>query len=121
MKNEPNTSQPDERDDLADPASWEFTDEPASPQRPPRAVVSVAFSRADFERVESYAREHGQKISEAIREAVLARVAGVAAAPITLSGGGSGSFFFERMPSHSAAPGAVTENESGFLVGGALP
>jgi len=39
-----------------------------------RAVVSVAFSRDDFERVSAWAEQVGKRTSEFIREAALERV-----------------------------------------------
>ena len=42
-----------------------------TPKRPPRAIVSVPFERADFERVERAAHEAGMPISRYIRERTL--------------------------------------------------
>ena len=75
---------------------WDFENaEKREPSRRPRAVVSVAFPREDFELVERRARKLGKKLSEFIREASLAR----AKSPepirpvITFGGMSSGSFF----------------------------
>jgi hypothetical protein len=61
--------------ELEDPSTWE---DEADSIRPPvkssRAVVSVAFARADFERVVAAAREQGLKTSEFIRRAALGDV-----------------------------------------------
>jgi hypothetical protein len=60
--------------ELQDPESWEDEVEPIRPPvKSPRAVVSVAFSRDDFEDVARYARQHGMKTSEFIRQAALER------------------------------------------------
>jgi len=40
----------------------------------PRAVVSVAFSRQDFERLTAYARRDGSTVSGAIRKVVLEQI-----------------------------------------------
>ena len=42
------------------------------PKRPPRAIVSVAFERAEFKKVEEAAKAAGVPISRYIREKVLA-------------------------------------------------
>ncbi len=58
-----------------DPDNWDFdrAGERAPVQRP-RAVVSVAFQRADYERVAETARRFNMRTSEYIREAALGRV-----------------------------------------------
>lgn len=60
---------------LEDPGEgdWENA-EVRMPEKAPRAVVSVAFDRGDFERIAAKARGLGEKTSEYIREAALARV-----------------------------------------------
>lgn len=61
--------------ELQDPASWEDgEDEVRPPVKAPRAVVSVAFARDDFQQVAEYARQHGMKTSEFIRHAALEHV-----------------------------------------------
>ena len=58
-----------------DPGQW---DDQAAEVRPPvnnpRAVVSVAFTREDFNRVSQHARALGMKTSEFIRKAALDRL-----------------------------------------------
>ena len=44
--------------------------------RPTRAVVSVAFSRADFDAIADDAERNGLRISEYIREAALRELRG---------------------------------------------
>lgn len=60
--------------ELQDPETWESTD---NDKRPPvkagRAVVSVAFSRSDFELVSEVARGNAMKTSEFIRNAAIRR------------------------------------------------
>jgi uncharacterized protein (UPF0264 family) len=76
--------EPGDMEDLMNPDSWDFsggdsrTNQAKSdpPRRAPRAVLSVAFQRADFEKVERYATEQGQKISEVVRNATMAYVSG---------------------------------------------
>jgi hypothetical protein len=62
----------DELTELQDPGNWEDEEDPVRPPvKSPRAIVSVAFSREDFERIAEHAREHGMKTSEYIRRAAL--------------------------------------------------
>ena len=62
----------EELEELQSAESWESTDETVEPSpRPARAIVSVAFSREDFETVAEFARQHGMKTSEFIRRAAL--------------------------------------------------
>ncbi len=60
--------------ELQDEESWDDEGEVRPAVKPQRAVVSVAFSRDDFERVATYARRHGMKTSEFIRNAALSEV-----------------------------------------------
>jgi hypothetical protein len=64
----------DESLQRAEEWDWERSTSRAAVKRP-RAVVSVAFSRDDFERLDEYASNHGMKLSELIRDAALARIA----------------------------------------------
>jgi hypothetical protein len=75
---------------LQDPETWDDNKAERKPgvQRP-RAVVSVAFSRDDFERVAQYAERNGFKVSEFIRESALAQVRTESqGATLVLSSGG---------------------------------
>lgn len=61
--------------ELQDPENWQDEEDADRPAvKAPRAVVSVAFSREDFEKVAAYAKRHGKKTSEVIRRAVLEQV-----------------------------------------------
>jgi len=60
--------------ELQDEESWDDEGEVRPAVKPQRAVVSVAFSRDDFERVATYARRHGMKTSEFIRRAALSQM-----------------------------------------------
>ena len=61
-----------ELQELQDPETWDFEQAERVPGgKAPRAVVSVAFSRPDFERVTHAAERAGQRTSEFIRRAVL--------------------------------------------------
>jgi hypothetical protein len=61
-----------ELEELQSAESWEETGETVGPSpKSARAIVSVAFSREDFETVAEYARQHGMKTSEFIRRAAL--------------------------------------------------
>ena len=65
----------EELEELQSAESWEGTDQTVQTVQPSskfaRAIVSVAFSREDFETVAEYARQHGMKTSEFIRLAAL--------------------------------------------------
>jgi hypothetical protein len=66
----------DELEALQNPENWEDEENPVRPPvKSPRAVVSVAFSREDFESIAAHAREHGMKTSEFIRRAALNQLA----------------------------------------------
>ena len=65
----------DELRELQDPASWDFDRaEARPPAKRPRAVVSVAFSREDYDRVTELARRSNMRTSEYIRAAALGHV-----------------------------------------------
>ncbi len=64
----------DELDELQDPEAWD-KGEVRPAVKSPRAIVSVAFAREDFERIADYATRHGMKTSEFIRRAALETVA----------------------------------------------
>lgn len=58
--------------ELQDPAAWDDESvEVLPPVKAPRAIVSVAFSRADLGQIAAYAQRHGMKLSEFIRKAAL--------------------------------------------------
>jgi hypothetical protein len=62
----------DELEELQNPETWEDVDAPVqSVTKPPRAIVSVAFSCEDFETIVEAAQQHGMKTSEFIRRATL--------------------------------------------------
>ncbi len=68
--------------ELQDPANWDYANVQRHPVvEKPRAVVSVALARADFERVSEYAARLGVPISRAIRDAVLEKIAAESPAP----------------------------------------
>ena len=61
-----------ELEELQDAESWEEAGAIVQPSgKAPRAVVSVAFPREDFERVVAQAQVAGMKTSEFIRQAAL--------------------------------------------------
>ena len=58
--------------ELQDPGTWDFAGAETHPGRKAaRAIVSVAFSREDFELVCSAAEKRGVKLSALIRSATL--------------------------------------------------
>lgn len=71
-----------ELEELQNADNWDFdTAEIRQPVKHPRAVVSVAFQREDFERVATLAQRHNMRMSEYIRKAALGGIAGVRPAP----------------------------------------
>src|SRR5881396_2104439 len=61
--------------ELQNPENWAFEAAERRPaRRGVRAIVSVAFTREDFERVAAAAEQLGKRTSEFIREAALGRV-----------------------------------------------
>jgi hypothetical protein len=104
-------------DDLRDPSRWDGqAAEAHAPVKGPRAVVSVAFSREDFNRVGEQARALGMRTSEFIRKAALNRLeAGPAQAPspgvrlirVSVKNGPSESSVEERGPSIAGRDFAV--------------
>ena len=99
----------DELDDLQNPENWDEGNV-RPPVKAPRAVVSVAFSREDFERIVAAARARGMKTSEFIRYAALAEAAGARqpSGPITVSGMAHTT---HPQPASRAAKATVSVNE----------
>lgn len=63
--------------DLENAENWDFEKaEKREPAKRARVVVSVPFSREDFERVATKAEELGKRTSEFIREAALDKATG---------------------------------------------
>lgn len=63
-----------EEREYQDPTSWEHGDDDRrEPVKNSRAIVSVAFSRPDFESVAEAARREGMRTSEFIRTAAIER------------------------------------------------
>jgi hypothetical protein len=61
-----------EREELQNPESWDWERGESRPGRKkPRAVVSVAFNRDDFETVAAFAERAGMKLSQFIRSAAI--------------------------------------------------
>ena len=65
------------------------------PVKPTRAIVSVAFSRSDFDELADHAERTGMKLSEFIREAALKQLHGEPR-PAAAVNGFSGSSFRPR-------------------------
>lgn len=80
-----------EERELDNPDNWgEGKIQEPRPERPARAVVSVAFSRDDFERIAARAEEEDKPLSAMIREIVLGTMPdGAAQAAFTVSIGGA--------------------------------
>ena len=83
--------------DLQNEGQWDFG---AAESRPgvsrPRAVVSVAFAREDFNKVAECAESHAKRVSEFIREAALEKVAS-SALPVFTSSTSGPSLFVTRV------------------------
>ena len=78
MSNKPENS--DEQSDM----DWSRANQQKTDRARSRAVVSVAFSRDDFERLDRHVERRGMRISEFIREAALDRMV-VEQSPVTIS------------------------------------
>ena len=77
---------PEEIQALENPDNWVLDDAEKKPAaKNPRAVLSVAFARAEFARVNTAAEQVGEKVSEFVRKGALERVERL---------GGAGSFQF---------------------------
>lgn len=81
----------DETQELEQPDNWDYDNaERRRPVRGARAVVSVAFSRADFEQVAAAAEHVGQRTSEFIRQAAMERANKLTGSATLTYSGGSG-------------------------------
>ena len=103
--------------ELKNPESWMFSEaEARTPTRPPRAVVSVAFSREDIAKLERHAKAQGLKLSQFIRDAALARIEqperGSRATFMSVGGPGHVIAYFEPAPASSAASGIQRDEPS---------
>ncbi len=88
-------------EELQKPENWDFDKSEEKPGRSQgRAVVSVSFSREDFNLVSQHAEMLGLKTSELIRNATLEQIT-------------SGTILIEGTPldSTKASWGALTEDE----------
>lgn len=98
---------------LQDPSEWDFDSaerRPASTSKGSRAVESVAFSREDFTIVCAAAEASGERTSQFIREAALARARGSLSPSVVSSYSGTVGFsFFRTLPS-------TTSRVSGLVV-----
>ncbi len=93
----------DELNELQSPDTWQGDGEVRSPVKSPRVIVSVGFSRDDFQRVAEYAHRAGMKTSEFIRTAAIERANGRARV-ISVSG----NVFTGQPPSYSSKPPVKT-------------
>lgn len=92
-----------ELDEVQHPETWTDEAEGARPAvKAPRAVVSVAFSRDDFQQVAASAKQHGMKTSEFIRRATLERVSSGQGQAVVVSI--SGAVRTATSPSFDARP-----------------
>ncbi len=65
-----------ELEEIQNPDNWDFEHaERGKRTRAPRAIVSVAFSREDFEKVGRCAEQLGMRTSEFIRDSAVTRAA----------------------------------------------
>lgn len=97
--------------DLESPEQWDF--ERAARRRSvraPRAVVSVAFRREDFELVAAAAERANMKLPEFIRTAALAAARGGQSEPRRLvidGASGAAVFYADRAPAYTELGSAV--------------
>lgn len=104
--------------ELGDPDNWDLDSEEIQvPSRPPRAVVSVAFSREDFERVAARADDQDKPLSSMIREIVMASLPNTKAA-FTVTIGGAEVAMGIAQAKESQATGAwqPAQHEGGTAV-----
>lgn len=92
---------------LQHPETWDFDKAEKRPAvKTPRVVVSVAFSRVDFDLVAESAATMGMRTSEFIRHAALERAGNQRQFSVQFSGGGWGaSFFVSTQPLVTVASG----------------
>ncbi len=90
-------------EEMQDPRNWEFDAERPERPRKARAVVSIAFSREDFEEMTEYARKAGVTLSELIRGAALDRIRRVAPLRVSFSSAGGATAYLGRVPSSTRA------------------
>jgi hypothetical protein len=98
-----------EQEELENPKTWDWERAETRPGRKkPRAVVSVAFKRDDFETVALCAERAQMRISEFIRSAVLDCAAGKNP-PVSVTGGSPGAGSVGYLPPPTASTRAGTQ------------
>ena len=71
------TKDDEELEGLRDPSNWDWESaERHSPTKSPGAVISVRFKGDDASRILACAQQHGQQVTDFIRDTVLERVDG---------------------------------------------
>jgi hypothetical protein len=104
--------------ELQNPRTWDWDRAEAHPGRKkPRAVVSVAFNRDDFETVALYAERAHMKVSEFIRSAALGCAEGkyLVVLPSAGSPGAGSTVTLFPPPSPTSAP-AFNEEYTGTVI-----
>ena len=104
--------------ELESAEEWDLENaELVRPEKKARAVVSVAFSRADHDRVAKSAEELGTKISTYIRQAALEKASGQTKARTSnwTVGSPSGSVMITAEPT-SGTRGAPVTQEPALIV-----
>ena len=92
---------------LHDPDSWDWEHaQSRAGRKKPRAVVSVAFNRDDFETVALYAERAHMKVSEFIRSAALGCAEGryLVVVPSASSPGAPSTVYLSTPPMPTSAP-----------------
>ena len=105
--------------ELQNADSWDYEHAQRRPRiRKPRAVVSVAFSREDFERVAEHAQRLGMRTSELIRQAALdlAQNTGGQAEVIFASSGLGSVIYSTKMPPVTVVNGKPVFNSQQSLL-----
>ena len=107
-----------EQEELQKPKTWDWDRAEAHPgHKKPRAVVSVAFNRDDFETVALYAERAHMRVSEFIRSAALGCAEGryFVVLPSAGSPGAGSTVTLFPPPSPTSAP-ASNEELTGTVI-----
>jgi hypothetical protein len=104
--------------ELENPNTWDFERaETKEPVKPSRVVVSVSFRNEDFSIVSEYAKRHGLKISEFIREAAIKEANGVSSNTLIFAFGSNGiQWSTNSLPNTTRVQTSAVEQDSKGVV-----
>jgi hypothetical protein len=123
MNEHANSNMKDELEDLQNPEHWDYERAERRPAaKAGRAVVSVAFPRDDFQLVANAADREGERLSEFVRKAAVARARDQEPRPAlaSVSGGGYGIALYADRPVSASGASGVVINSSGFSMRSAM-